>query len=518
MFLGVICENPATWLQQTITNILTDFLSGLARDFGDAIIGFINDVNFLTRTPENLSYNNDLVKHYATATQVLADGLLAVVVLVSGYNVMLRPYMGATYAGALEFLPRLLLGGILINTAAWWGRLAIDVNNAACGVFGAPSIADVVSNVLRVAVDHTAGLLMLLVATVMAILLLIQQLMRLALVDVLLILAPLAALLWILPQSQAWGRLWGRLFVATVVSQAVQVLTLRLGFNLATDLPQLSAAGVLQPLLGIATPRAGAQDPEPAGRWRGRRQHRDESGRDCGRGGRRLGRRGGSAGRARRGHARRRRAAMTGPDTSGDLLGGGLGRVAVAICIFAGVVLLVPIGLASVGFGAILGVVGGVGDPAAPAGPAGRVGVDPTNSTTGLQPVPVFRSPLQEIPAASRGLIAGWADRGPLNQFARSNYRSDQSWRTWRAADCSAAALDWLLGAYGQQLGALDESIALIGPGGGISPSLGLLDARGPALARALAARGLAPRQPRESNGQPRPLASVAELQAWLSH
>ena len=152
-FWGSSVENPATWLQQTITNILTDFLSGLANDFGDAIVGFINQVNFLTRTPENLSYNNDLVKQFATATQVLADGLLAVVVLVSGYNVMLRPYMGATYAGALEFLPRLLLGGILINTAAWWCRLAIDANNAACGVFGAPSIADMVSTILRVTLD-----------------------------------------------------------------------------------------------------------------------------------------------------------------------------------------------------------------------------------------------------------------------------------------------------------------------------------------------------------------------------
>jgi hypothetical protein len=90
-FLGVICQNPATWLQQTVTDILTDFVSGLANDFGGAIVGFLNQVNFLTRTPENLSYDNDLVKQYATATQVLADGLLAVVVLVSGYNVMLRP-------------------------------------------------------------------------------------------------------------------------------------------------------------------------------------------------------------------------------------------------------------------------------------------------------------------------------------------------------------------------------------------------------------------------------------------
>jgi hypothetical protein len=151
-------------------------------------------------------------------------------------------------------LPRLLLGAILINTAAWWCRLAIDVNNAACGVFGAPNIADTVATILRVTLDptHLSGLLMLLVATIMAILLLIQQLMRLALVDVLLILAPLAALSWILPQSQAWGRLWGRLFIGTVFAQAVQVLTLRLGFNLTTGLPPLSVGGLLQPLLGIA--------------------------------------------------------------------------------------------------------------------------------------------------------------------------------------------------------------------------------------------------------------------------
>jgi hypothetical protein len=253
-FLAVICENPATWLQHTITSILTDVVSGLANDFGDAIVSFINQVNFLTRTPEDLSYSNQLVQQYVSATRVLANGLLAVVVLVSGYNVMLRPHLGATYTGARELLPRLLLGAILINTAAWWCRLAIDVNNAACGVFGAPNIADTVETILRVTLDptHLSGFLMLLIATIMTILLLIQQLMRLALVDVLLILAPLAAVLWILPQSQAWGRLWGRLFVATVFAQAVQVLTLRLGFSLATGLPPLTAGGLLPPLLGIA--------------------------------------------------------------------------------------------------------------------------------------------------------------------------------------------------------------------------------------------------------------------------
>jgi hypothetical protein len=95
-------------------------------------------------------------------------------------------------------------------------------------------------------------MVLILVAVVMTIALVVQQLMRLALVDVLFVLAPLAALLWILPQTQAWGRLWGRLFVGTVFAQAVQVLALRLGFNLATGLTALDGAALLQPLLGIA--------------------------------------------------------------------------------------------------------------------------------------------------------------------------------------------------------------------------------------------------------------------------
>src|SRR5215204_5508414 len=132
--LGPLCGlgDLRTWLHDTITQIVTDFLIGIGKGFAEAVVSFINHVNFLTRTPENLSYDNELVKQYASAVQVLANGLLALVVLLSGYNVMLRPYMGATYSSALEFLPRVLLGGILINTAAWWCRLAIDANNTAC--------------------------------------------------------------------------------------------------------------------------------------------------------------------------------------------------------------------------------------------------------------------------------------------------------------------------------------------------------------------------------------------------
>ena len=248
-FLG-ICGDPGSWLRDLVPHIVSDFLSGLVGGLGNLVNAFFDDSNFFTRTPEALTYRNDLVRQFVAASQVLADGLLAVVTLVAGFNIMLRPYLRSTFAGVLEFLPRLLLGAILINTAAWWCQLAIDVNNAACGVFGGGPPANLVDVINQFTLPFE--LLVGLIYIVMGLLLALQQLMRLALIDVLLILAPLAAVCWILPQTQAWGRRWGGLFVGTVFAQMVLTLTLRLGFNLATDLPPLSAAGLLQPMLGIA--------------------------------------------------------------------------------------------------------------------------------------------------------------------------------------------------------------------------------------------------------------------------
>ncbi len=247
-FLG-ICD-PGVWLQDTVNRITSNFLGGLIEGVGGAITAFPDDTNFILHTPAALSYRNDQVRQFQSGARLAANGLLAVVALVGGFNVMVRPYLGSTYHAAMELLPRLLLGVILINGASFWGQLAIDVNNALCGAFGAgppPSINDTIWRSMT-----PSGLLVVLIYVVMGLLLVLQQLMRLALVDVLLVCAPLAAVCWILPQTSGWARVWGSLFVGTVFAQFVQVLALRLGFNLATGFPPGTAAGLIQPLLGIA--------------------------------------------------------------------------------------------------------------------------------------------------------------------------------------------------------------------------------------------------------------------------
>ena len=205
----------------------------------------------------------------------------------------------------------------------------------------------------------------------------------------------------------------------------------------------------------------------------------------------------------------------------GDVLGIGLGRLALAICLLLAAVLLAPAGLTWLGVSAIVGAIEGVARPPVPSSTSaapvsGRQVATDRVQTSAASPAPAPDSVVQIHASGAHGLIAGWADRGPLDQYARSSYRSDAIWVGWRDVDCSAAALDWLLGAYGLPLASLDDAIALVGPGTGISSSLGLLDARGTPLAHALAARGFQPREPRTASGQLRPMDSIAELKAWL--
>ena len=353
-FLG-ICD-PGAWLRDLVPSIVADFLSGLITGLSNLTNSFFNDVNFITRTPETLTYRNELVRQFVGASQLLADGLLAVVTMVAGFNLMLRPYVGSTVTRVIELLPRLLLGGILINTAAWWCQLAIDVNNAACGVFGGgppPNLVD--------AFVHTTLPFVLLIGLIYGVLgglLVLQQLMRLGLIDVLLILAPLAALCWILPQTQIWARRWSGLFSATVFAQMVLTLTLRLGFNLATDLPPLSAAGLLQPMLGIAVLALALKIPGLMGGGAGggtivSSLIGSSAGAAVGAG---VGV--GVRARARGLGARvagERTSSMNGSPGSNNLLGSGPGQWVLGLCALGVLLVLAPVGLAALGFGAILG-------------------------------------------------------------------------------------------------------------------------------------------------------------------
>src|SRR5207245_922347 len=142
----------------------------------------------------------------------------------------------------------LLGNGILVNTSLGLGHFIIDLNNALCQRIGATAIPAWDSVVQPGAGPALINLIAIAIYLVMGLLLLGQMLMRLALLDALLVIAPLALLCWVLPQTYSWARLWFSTFFGTVFVQSIQVLVLPLGAGLIQRLPSLLPALGLEPV------------------------------------------------------------------------------------------------------------------------------------------------------------------------------------------------------------------------------------------------------------------------------
>ncbi|MDG6910218.1 MAG: type IV secretion system protein, partial [Nitrososphaerota archaeon] len=186
-----------------------------------------------------------------STVRIIANLALVLVVLGGGYGLIVSEHTNTPYHEAMELLPRLILGALLVNTSLSWAQVAIDLNNALCQAIGGAKLPawDQASTSTQALADLVAAIVYLSAS----LLLVLQMLTRLALIDVLLVVSPIALLCWVLPQTQSWARLWSSTFFATVLTQFVQVLALRLGSALLADSAVIgSNAVLLRLLLGVA--------------------------------------------------------------------------------------------------------------------------------------------------------------------------------------------------------------------------------------------------------------------------
>ncbi len=247
-----LLPDPKEWAAEVFTQVLTQLLQGVNDALRRVVDGVISSsLNFITQTPPAGSYESPTVHTLWNVVRLVANAAVALVALWGGFNLMVREHIGAPYHDAMELFPRLAIGTLLLNTSLSWGRLAIDLNNALCLAIGETRLpaweqADPASSVF-------VDVLSILIYLVASLLLLLQMLMRLALIDMLLVVSPIALLCWVLPQTQGWARLWSNTFFAAVFTQFVQVVTLKLGGSLLTDLTPMAAdAALLSVFLGVA--------------------------------------------------------------------------------------------------------------------------------------------------------------------------------------------------------------------------------------------------------------------------
>jgi hypothetical protein len=239
--------NPTQWVQDAFSALLRSFTEGIR-----AGMEAIWAANFITQTPPDLTYQNGDIRGLYDSMRGAANSALALVATVGALNSILRPHFGFRYHALSAFVPRLLVGAILVNTAVWWVQFAIDVDNALAASVGNATPPN--WNVLNGAHQGLTDIVLGLVYVIVGLLLLIQILLRLAWIDVLLVVTPLAAACWVLPQTQGWAHAWNEQFTGAVFTQLVQVVALKLGGMLLVAVARLEPDVTwLSFLMGAAT-------------------------------------------------------------------------------------------------------------------------------------------------------------------------------------------------------------------------------------------------------------------------
>ncbi len=242
-----------------LTNLWTTGIGGLIDFVKTQFLDWASSFGFVYITPAALSYKLLTIKNASAWSIGVVDGAIALILVIGGYQVILRHHLGLPTGWVLELLSHLALTAIIANVGFFYVLpQLIELNNSLCislwMAFGHAGVGDFslplgVVNWLRQ--PFTIGLFVV-IDFVLSLLLVIVQLVRLGLLDVLIVFAPLGIMCAALPHTRAFFRLWVIGFFCTLFVQVLQVGAMALGSALIVSFGTASTTPIII-LVGIAT-------------------------------------------------------------------------------------------------------------------------------------------------------------------------------------------------------------------------------------------------------------------------
>lgn len=249
--LDVNCmlNEAAKWVAQGILGAFQPVIDALVQ----------NSLNFISQTPicvyacptnDSLYQQNVTITTFVNWAVGVVNAAVAAFVVLGGYNIMIARQIGASYHEFAEFIPRLALAVMAANLCLFFLQFFIDLSNALCLEVIHLFALTVLTNTI-VGIFHgdllTGGLLRFALAIILGVMFLLlfwQMLVRLALLFVLIVLAPLGLFCFALTQTQRYGQLWAATFAVVLFIQFFQVVTLAIGgmlisYTQTTNLLQL---------------------------------------------------------------------------------------------------------------------------------------------------------------------------------------------------------------------------------------------------------------------------------------
>lgn len=179
--------------------------------------------------------HNAVIQSFEPTVQAVADGLLILATMWASYRIMWSHGIRTQFT-ARVLLPRLLMGAVLINFSMPMFQAVVDARNTLSSVVTQfQTIADFQTywQTFTVNPQDTVWQVVTTVALVLGYdVLAIAYVVRYTILILLAISAPLAGLLFVLPETIHIAKLWRKLFVTNLFMQPVQLFVIAVGFAL----------------------------------------------------------------------------------------------------------------------------------------------------------------------------------------------------------------------------------------------------------------------------------------------
>jgi hypothetical protein len=181
---------------------------------------------------------NATIQAFEPKVQLVANGALTIVAIWASYRIMWGHGLRSQFTVRI-LLPRLMISVVLINFALPLMQAVVQASNAACdAILSFGTLPDWSNWLHNLTLDPSAGVLQI-VATAGLVLgydfLGIAYLIRYTILVVLAITAPLAGLLFTLPETHHVAKQWSSMFLTNLLMQPMQLFVLAIGFALERD-------------------------------------------------------------------------------------------------------------------------------------------------------------------------------------------------------------------------------------------------------------------------------------------
>jgi len=179
--------------------------------------------------------SNVTIQRFEPTVQLAANSALVLVAIWASYRIMWGHGVRSQFT-ARVLLPRLFMAAVLINFALPLFQFVVQASNAACDAiqsFG--TIPDWTTWWHNYALDQTAGVWQIITTALLVVgydVLGIAYLIRYTILIVLAITAPIAGLLFTLPETHHLAKHWSSIFITNLLMQPAQLFVLAIGFAL----------------------------------------------------------------------------------------------------------------------------------------------------------------------------------------------------------------------------------------------------------------------------------------------